>query len=125
MKGIRFLLALIFLMTGIMKLALPQFGESFLIQLTEAHIPLVTLNFYLVPTIEILIGLALFFNFKTNWALFLIIPIMLVAIYVHLVVKNPLAFPAQPQAPIIPLMILLLVFWYGYKTKSYGHNILR
>ncbi len=118
MKYIRLFLALIFLMTGIMKLAMPQFGEAFMIQLTEAEIPLANLNFYLVPIIEILIGVALLLNFKTNWAMLLIIPIMLVAIYVHLVVKNPLAFPAQPQLPFMPIFILALAFWYMFKYKN-------
>lgn len=118
MKVIRFFLAFIFLMTGIMKLALPQFGDAFMIQLTEAHIPFVQLNFYLVPLLEIGIGLALLFDFKTRWALLMIVPIMLVAVYVHLVVKNPMAFPAQPQFPYMPLMILVLTFWYGFKTKK-------
>jgi uncharacterized membrane protein YphA (DoxX/SURF4 family) len=118
MKYIRLFLALIFLMTGIMKLAMPQFGEAFMIQLTEAQIPFANINFYLVPTIEVFIGLALLFNFKTNWALLLIIPIMLVAIFVHIVVENPLAFPAQPQLPIMPVMILVLTFLYLFKNKS-------
>lgn len=122
MKIIRLLLAVIFLMTGIMKLALPQFGDAFMIQLTAAHIPFVQLNFYLVPLLEIGIGLALLFQFKTRYALLMIVPLMLVAIYVHLVVKNPLAFPAQPQFPYMPLMILVLTFWYGLKANYFREN---
>jgi len=33
---------------------------------------------------------------------------MLVAIYVHLTVSNPAAFPAQPQEPIIPIAVIIM-----------------
>ena len=33
---------------------------------------------------------------------------MLVAIYVHLAVSNPAAFPAQPQEPIIPIAVIVM-----------------
>ena len=36
------------------------------------------------------------------------VPIMLVAIYVHLTVINPAAFPSQPQEPIIPIAIIIM-----------------
>ncbi len=36
------------------------------------------------------------------------IVMMMVAAYVHLVVDNPDLFPLQPEAPIIPLVTILL-----------------
>lgn len=108
-KIIRIILSIMFLMTGMMKLALPFFGNAFLIQLNEAKIPFPELNFWIVPFIELGIGLLLLINYKTVFALISIIPIMLVAIYVHIVVSNPDAFPAQPQFPIIPIIILMMV----------------
>ncbi len=108
-KIIRIILSILFLMTGMMKLALPFFGNAFLIQLNEAQIPFPEFNFWIVPFIELGIGLLLLFNYKTVVALILIIPIMLVALYVHIVVSNPDAFPAQPQFPIMPIVILMMV----------------
>lgn len=108
-KIIRIFLSTMFLMTGLMKLTLPFFGNAFLIQLTEAQIPFPNLNYWIVPIIELGIGLLLLLNYKTIIALVLIVPIMLVALYVHIVVSNPDAFPAQPQFPIMPIMVLALV----------------
>lgn len=108
-KIIRVFLSIMFLMTGVMKLMLPHFGNAFLIQLTEAQIPFSNLNYWIVPIVELGIGLLLLINYKTIIALVLIVPIMLVALYVHIVVSNPEAFPAQPQFPIIPIMVLGLV----------------
>ncbi len=33
---------------------------------------------------------------------------MFVAIYVHLTVNNPDAFPAQPQEPLIPIAVIIM-----------------
>lgn len=110
-KVMRNFLGSIFLMTGGMKILLPQFGEAFLLQLMEAGIPWPNFNFWVVPIIEIIIGLMLMLKFKTRSAMILIIPIMLFAFYVHIVVVNPAAFPAQPQFPIIPLTVLLIVLY--------------
>lgn len=59
-KIVRYFLAVIFLMTGIMKLALPDFANAFKIQLEEGNIPMVELNLWFVPIIELTIGF--FFN---------------------------------------------------------------
>ena len=108
-KIIRVLLGVIFVMTGIMKLAIAQFGNAFSIQLLEAEIPYQQIVFWIVPIIEVGIGLMLILNYKSIVALFAIIPIMLIALYVHIVVSNPDAFPAQPQFPIVPILVLLMV----------------
>lgn len=117
-KIIRIFLSIMFLMTGLMKITLPHFGNAFLIQLTEANIPFPYLNYWIVPIIELGIGLLLLFNYKTIIALLLIIPIMIVALYVHIVVSNPVAFPAQPQFPIIPIIVLIMVTYL--LNKSYN-----
>lgn len=108
-KIIRVLLGVMFLMTGMMKIALPFFGNAFLIQLTEAHIPLAEIGFWAVPIVEVGIGIMLLLNYRATLAMLLIVPIMAVAIYVHFVVLNPEAFPAQPQFPIIPILVLAMV----------------
>jgi hypothetical protein len=38
----------------------------------------------------------------------MVLPLMFVAIYVHLTVANPAAFPAQPQEPYIPIAIIVM-----------------
>ena len=38
----------------------------------------------------------------------MVLPVMLVAIYVHLTVNNPAAFPAQPQEPFIPVAVFIM-----------------
>jgi len=41
---------------------------------------------------------------------------MFVAMYVHLTVSNPAAFPAQPQEPYIPIAIMIMaviIIWKG------------
>jgi uncharacterized membrane protein YphA (DoxX/SURF4 family) len=98
-------------MTGVMKITFSQFGNAFSIQLVEAAIPFPQVMFWMIPILEIGIGLLLLFNYKTVFALFAIIPIMLVAVYVHIIVANPEAFPAQPQLPIIPIVILVMVVY--------------
>lgn len=108
-KVVRILLSIMFLMTGLMKLTINQFGNAFLIQLTEAQIPFPNLNFWIVPIVEVGIGLMLLLNFRAVLALLLIIPIMIVAVYVHITVSSPMAFPAQPQFPIIPIIVLFMV----------------
>ena len=105
---IRTMLGIIFIMTGTMKLTMAEFGNAWSIQLIEAEIPFYTLNYYLVPIFELLLGIVLVAGFYTRVASVMLIPIMLVAIYVHAVVTNPAAFPAQPQAPIIPIVIIIL-----------------
>ncbi len=124
-KIIRVLLGVIFLMTGVMKVALTHFGNAFSIQLAEAAIPYPYVMFWMVPILEIGIGLMLLFNYRSILALFAIIPIMLVALYIHIVVSNPEAFPAQPQLPIIPIVILLMVAYLLKQSRNPNFHSLK
>ncbi len=105
---IRTMLGIIFLMTGIMKLTLAEFGSAWSIQLIEAEIPFYTINYWLVPVFEIILGTILLIGFYTRIGAVMIIPIMLIAIYVHITVSNPAAFPAQPQEPFIPIAVIIM-----------------
>ncbi|MCH8035242.1 MAG: DoxX family protein [Bacteroidetes bacterium] len=105
---IRIMLGLIFLMTGIMKLTFAEFGSAWSIQLIEAEIPFYTINYWLVPVFEIILGTILLIGFYSRIGAVMIIPIMSIAIYVHITVSNPAAFPAQPQEPIIPIAIIIM-----------------
>ncbi len=106
--AIRTMLGIIFLMTGIMKLTFAEFGSAWSIQLIEAEIPFYTINYWLVPVFEIILGTILLIGFYTRIGAVMIIPIMSVAIYVHITVSNPAAFPAQPQEPFIPIAVIIM-----------------
>ena len=112
----RIALGVLFLMTGIMKLTVPMLWNAFDIQLTEAGIPLKALNIWAVPFIEIAVGGLLAAGYLARLGAALVVPVMLVATYVHSVVDHPDAFPLQPSEPIIPLIVLpiaALVVWKG------------
>jgi uncharacterized membrane protein YphA (DoxX/SURF4 family) len=104
----RIMLGIIFLMTGVMKLAFSRFGAAWSIQLVEAEIPLYGFVVWFIPVIEIGIGIVLLSGYFTRIGALIVLPIMLVGIYVHLTVSNPGAFPAQPQLPIVPVMVLAM-----------------
>jgi putative oxidoreductase len=131
---IRIMLGIIFIMTGIMKLTMADYGAAWSIQLIEAQIPLYTFNYWFVPIFELILGLFLLVGYHTRFSAVLVLPVMLVAIYVHLTVTNPGAFPSQPQEPYMPLaviMMALVIFikgsgnwsldlksYYGYKNNN-------
>ena len=105
---IRIILGAIFVVTGFMKLFIPAFTEAWLGQLTQAGIPFLTLNFFFVPLVEIVLGFLLVKGFFVRFFIFIIFPIMFVAIYVHFVVDDPALFPLQPKTPIIPFLVLII-----------------
>jgi uncharacterized membrane protein YphA (DoxX/SURF4 family) len=108
---IRLMLGIIFIMTGTMKLTLAEFGAAWSLQLTEAEIPFYTLNYWAVPVLEILLGFVLLAGYYSRIGAFSVLPLMFVAIYVHLTVSNPAAFPAQPQEPYIPIAIIVMALF--------------
>ena len=105
---IRMMLGIIFIMTGTMKLFIADFGVAWSIQLIEAEIPFYTFNYWFVPIFEILIGIILLVGYYSRIGALMILPIMSVAVYVHLTVSNPGAFPSQPQEPIMPIVVIIL-----------------
>jgi uncharacterized membrane protein YphA (DoxX/SURF4 family) len=121
--AIRISLGLMFVMTGVMKFAVPSLRAAFSGQLTAAGIPLHSLNMWLVPALEIGIGGFFLLGMLTRLASFSAASIMAVATYVHLVVNDAALFPLQPKAPIIPLMVMalsayLLVAGIGARTTE-------
>ena len=105
---VRVLLGIIFLMTGLMKITLPKYGNSWSIQLIEANIPFYEINLWFVPLFEILLGIVLLLGVFSRIAALMILPVMFVATYVHITVTNPEAFPSQPQEPYIPVVVIIL-----------------
>ncbi len=117
----RALLGLLFLSTGVMKFAVPSLRNAFSGQLTEAGLPFHYVNMWLVPLAESVIGGMLLVGLFGRIASLVAIVMMIVATYVHLVVHNSELFPLQPEAPIIPLVTILLclyVLWAGSGSWS-------
>jgi len=106
--GLRILLGLLFVMTGVMKLAVPMLAEAWSGQLLAAQLPLYEVNVRLVPFVEIAVGAALLAGVYTRLASVVVIAIMLVATYVHVVVDDASLFPLQPSQPVIPLVVIAM-----------------
>lgn len=116
---IRLMLGIIFIMTGSMKLFLADYGTAWSIQLIEAEIPFYAFNYWFVPVFEVILGIVLFLGYYSRIGALMVFPIMLVAIYVHLTVSNPGAFPSQPQEPYMPIAIIIMAF---FVMKKGGGN---
>lgn len=122
---IRIMLGIIFLMTGVMKLTMPEYGEAWSIQLIEAKIPLYAFNYWFIPVFEVVLGLSLLIGYYAKIGALLVLPLMLVAIYVHLTVMNPGAFPAQPQEPYIPIAVITMALLVLVKGGGSWSNDLK
>ena len=119
--AIRMALGALFLMTGVMKLAVPMLGEAFFGQLVASGIPMVWLMKWVVPIVEIAAGLALLVGAFARVVALVIIGIMSVAAYVHLVVDDPTMFPLQPNEPVVPLAVMAMagyLIWRGGGSGS-------
>jgi uncharacterized membrane protein YphA (DoxX/SURF4 family) len=104
-----------------MKFTVPSLRSAFSGQLTAAGLPFHSVNMWLVPLVEVAIGAMLLVGLFGRLASLAAILMMIVATYVHLVVHDPDLFPLQPEAPIIPLVALLLavcVLWAGSGSWS-------
>ena len=113
---IRLILALIFLMTGPMKLLDPRLAEAWSGQLIAAQLPFYEFSLWTVPFLELLLGVALAIGILVRPAAIAVIGIMVAATYVHVVVNDPSLFPLQPSEPIIPVLVMLggvYLLWRG------------
>ena len=113
---VRLLLSLVFLMTGAMKLLVPQLAAAWSGQLIAAELPFYELSRWTVPFLELLLGVVLAIGILVRPAVVTVMGIMVVATYVHLVVDDPSLFPLQPKEPIIPGMVMLgsaYLLWRG------------
>ena len=114
--SIRIFLAVLFVMTGAMKLFVPMLAEAWSGQLLAAGLPLYEISRWSVPFVEIGVGAVLAVGAFARLAVLVVMGIMVVATYVHLVVDDPSLFPMQPTEPIIPMVVLVLsvyVLWKG------------
>ncbi len=113
---VRLLLAMIFVMSGVMKLVVPVLAEAWSGQLLAANLPLYSLTRWTVPFVEIAVGVALTVGVHARLASVIVMGIMVPATYVHLVVDDPTLFPLQPSEPVVPIMVLLMsayLVWRG------------
>ncbi len=118
---VRLLLAMIFVMAGVMKLVSPILGDVWSSQLQAANVPLYSLTRWTVPFVEIGVGVALTVGLYARLASVIVMGIMVAATYVHLVVDDPTLFPLQPSEPVVPLIVLLMsayIVWRGAGTWS-------
>lgn len=115
--AIRLMLGVMFVMTGIMKLAVPDLGAAFAGQLQAANIPFQQFNIWFVPILETLVGLALLVGIYARLGALSVIGLMIVATFVHLVVDDPSLFPLQPELPIIPIVTIAMS---AYLLKTGG-----
>ncbi len=114
--AIRLVLAVLFLMTGAMKLLVPLLAEAWSGQLLAANLPFYTVTRWSVPFVEILLGMALAVGIYARLSALAVVGIMFVATYVHVVVDDPSLFPLQPSEPIIPIVVILMcayIMWKG------------
>ena len=123
--AIRMALGALFLMTGVMKLAVPMLSEAFSGQLVAAGIPLIWLAKWAVPLLEIGAGLALLVGVFTRIVALVIIGIMSVAVYVHLVVEDPSMFPLQPNEPVVPVAVMAMAAYLVWRGGGSGSVDLR
>ena len=114
--SIRIILAVLFVMTGTMKLVVPMLAEAWSGQLLASGLPFYELSRWSVPFVEIIVGVVLGVGLFVRPAVVAVIGIMTVATYVHVVVDDPSLFPLQPSEPVIPLSVIamcLYVLWRG------------
>lgn len=114
--ALRLALALLFFMTGIMKLVVPMLADAWSGQLLAAHLPFYSVSRWTVPFVEIVLGILLAVGWFTRPAVVVVTGIMVVATYVHLVVDDPSLFPLQPREPVIPLIVIVCcayLLWRG------------
>jgi uncharacterized membrane protein YphA (DoxX/SURF4 family) len=74
-------------------------------------LPFYRLTYWLFPLAELTVGAFLILEVLTRPAAAVVLLMMLGATYVHLVVHDPSVFPLQPQAPIIPIVVISLTLF--------------
>ncbi len=104
----RVFIGALILMTGVMKITVPLLRNAWSRQLRQARLPFYNLTFWVTPVVELTVGTLLVFGVLTRPSAVVVFLMMLGAIYVHVVIDDPSVFPLQPNAPIVPVVVLLL-----------------
>jgi putative oxidoreductase len=111
----RLVLGVLFIMTGLMKLVVPMLAAAWSGQLIAAGLPFYALTLWVVPFVEVGVGILLVLGLYARLAGLVALAIMVVATYVHIIVDDPALFPLQPSAPVIPLSVMVLVAYVIWK----------
>lgn len=109
--ALRLITGLVFLLAGLLKIAVPSLGAAFSGQLSAASIPLPGLVNQAFPVVEAVLGILLLIGLHTRIAALIAALSMVVATYVHLVVEDPALFPLQPVEPVGPLVLIALLLY--------------
>jgi len=104
----RIFMGMMILLPGLMKLFVPSLREAFLQQLMLSGLPFPVVSFWVVPFVEVVAGAMLLVGLWSRLASIAVMGMMVVATYVHLVVKDPTVFPLQPTEPIIPVFLIVI-----------------
>jgi len=107
----RIFVGALMVMTGVMKLVVPRLREAFADQLRLAKLPLQQPTFVFLPFAEVAVGTVLVIGVVTRPAAVVVMLMMAGATYVHLVVHDPSVFPLQPEAPIIPIVVIAITIF--------------
>ncbi len=109
--AVRIFTGALILMTGIMKFTVPTLRAAWSGQLRLARLPFYNLTFWLLPVVELTVGTLLILGVWTRPAAGVVLLMMLGATYVHMVVDDPSVFPLQPNAPVIPVVVIVLTIF--------------
>ena len=107
----RIFIGAVILMSGIMKFVVPRLRSAWSGQLRLARLPFYELTFWLLPVVELIVGTLLILGVWTRPAAAVVLLMMLGAVYVHIVVDDPSVFPLQPNAPIVPVAVIVLTIF--------------
>ncbi len=107
----RIFIGVLILMSGIMKFTVPVLRTAWSGQLRLARLPFYRLTFWMLPIVELAVGTLLILGILTRPAAVVVLLMMLGAIYVHVVVDDPSMFPLQPNAPIVPIVVIVLTIY--------------
>lgn len=107
----RIFVGALILMTGVMKFTVPVLRAAWAGQLRLARLPFYKLTFWVLPVVEITVGTLLALGVLVRPAAAVVLIMMLGATYVHIVVDDPSVFPLQPNAPIVPIVVIGLTIF--------------
>ena len=119
--GIRILLAVVYVMAGVVKIVVPDLRTAFSGQLLAAEIPFDELILHSFPVFETALGVALATGYYTRVLAAVSLMTMIVATWVHLAVEDPSLFPLQPVEPIGPAVLFVMslyLLWRGAGSWS-------
>ncbi len=86
-------------------------------QLRLARLPFYNLTFWLLPVVELTVGTSLILGVWTRPAAGVVLLMMLGATCVHIVVDDPSVFPLQPNAPIVPVVVIVLTIYSQQRRR--------